>query len=78
MTLLIHMICQTEGSTPQAGARHPGYQGKTQTASGEKAIQQMILAGGPVETAFTVYSDFELYTHGIYKHVGLETALKRR
>lgn len=45
------------------------YNGKTQTASGEKAIQQMIMAGGPVETAFTVYSDFELYTHGIYKHV---------
>ena len=22
-----------------------------------------------METAFTVYSDFELYTHGIYKHV---------
>eukprot|EP00434_Breviolum_minutum_P038384 symbB.v1.2.034047.t1/scaffold4326.1/size41202/2 len=45
------------------------YQGKTQTASGEKAIQQMIMQGGPVETAFTVYSDFELYTKGIYKHV---------
>ncbi|OLP96713.1 Cathepsin B-like cysteine proteinase 6 [Symbiodinium microadriaticum] len=45
------------------------YKGKTQTASGEKAIQQMIMAGGPVETAFTVFSDFELYTSGIYHHV---------
>ncbi|CAK8993737.1 Cathepsin B [Cleaved into: Cathepsin B light chain, partial [Durusdinium trenchii] len=45
------------------------YKGKTQTTSGEKAIQQMIMQGGPVETAFTVYSDFELYTHGIYHHV---------
>ena len=34
----------------------------------------MILSGGPVETAFTVYSDFELYTHGIYKHVSGEAA----
>ena len=50
------------------------YQGKTQTASGEKAIQQMIMKGGPVETAFTVYSDFEMYTKGIYKHVSGEAA----
>merc|ERR1712232_475983 len=26
-------------------------------------------AGGPVETAFTVYSDFENYAGGIYHHV---------
>ncbi|CAE7246894.1 CTSB [Symbiodinium sp. CCMP2592] len=50
------------------------YKGKTQTASGEKAIQQMIVAGGPVETAFTVFSDFELYTSGIYHHVSGEMA----
>ena len=25
--------------------------------------------GGPVETAFTVYTDFENYAGGIYKHV---------
>eukprot|EP00439_Symbiodinium_sp_Y106_P087159 s236_g40.t3 len=50
------------------------YKGKTQTASGEKAIQQMIMAGGPVETAFTVFSDFELYTSGIYHHVSGEMA----
>jgi len=45
------------------------YKGTTQTASGEAAIQKMIMMGGPVETAFTVYSDFELYTSGIYHHV---------
>merc|ERR1712066_265928 len=28
------------------------YTGRTQTASGETAIQKMIMAGGPVETAF--------------------------
>lgn len=27
------------------------------------------MAGGPVETAFTVYSDFENYAGGIYHHV---------
>ena len=28
----------------------------------------MIMEGGPVETAFTVYSDFENYVSGVYKH----------
>ena len=27
------------------------------------------MQGGPVETAFTVYSDFENYVSGIYHHV---------
>jgi len=27
------------------------------------------MSGGPVETAFTVYSDFENYAGGIYHHV---------
>mmetsp|Transcript_28723 Transcript_28723/g.66256 ORF Transcript_28723/g.66256 Transcript_28723/m.66256 type:complete len:364 (+) Transcript_28723:91-1182(+) len=45
------------------------FSGKPLTASGEKAIQKMIMAGGPVETAFTVYSDFENYAGGIYHHV---------
>jgi len=26
------------------------------------------MEGGPVETAFTVYSDFENYAGGVYKH----------
>ena len=33
-------------------------------AQGEAGIQAMILEGGPVETAFTVYSDFENYAGG--------------
>jgi len=36
-----------------------------QTAS---AIAQSIYNGGPVETAFTVYSDFENYASGVYQH----------
>merc|ERR1712146_723121 len=45
------------------------YTGQTITASGEANIQSAILTGGPVETAFTVYSDFENYAGGIYHHV---------
>ena len=45
------------------------FAGEVQTASGEAAIQQMLMDGGPVETAFTVYSDFENYDEGIYHHV---------
>jgi len=45
------------------------YSGRTESASGEERVQQMIMKGGPVETAFTVYSDFENYASGVYKHV---------
>ena len=45
------------------------FSGSVQSASGELAIQQMIMKGGPVSTAFTVYSDFENYAGGIYHHV---------
>ena len=41
----------------------------TETASGEENIQQMIMEGGSVETAFTVYTDFEDYDGGIYQCV---------
>jgi cathepsin B len=43
--------------------------GAVQTASGETEIQKAIMAGGPVETAFTVYTDFANYVSGIYHHV---------
>jgi cathepsin B len=45
------------------------FDGKVASASGEKDIQRMIFMGGPVETAFTVYSDFENYAGGVYQHV---------
>merc|ERR1712046_107196 len=45
------------------------YEGNTVTASGEDGIQKAIMAGGPMEVAFTVYSDFENYAGGIYHHV---------
>ena len=40
-----------------------------QSASGEEGIQKAIMEGGPVETAFTVYSDFANYVSGVYHHV---------
>merc|ERR1711934_1223129 len=43
--------------------------GAVQQASGETGIQKAIMAGGPVETAFTVYGDFANYASGIYHHV---------
>eukprot|EP00929_Paragymnodinium_shiwhaense_P050723 TRINITY_DN25549_c0_g1_i1.p1 TRINITY_DN25549_c0_g1~~TRINITY_DN25549_c0_g1_i1.p1 ORF type:complete len:420 (+),score=76.14 TRINITY_DN25549_c0_g1_i1:37-1296(+) len=45
------------------------FQGKSVSATGEKDIQQLIMSGGPVETAFTVYSDFENYAGGVYQHI---------
>jgi len=45
------------------------FSGRTGSASGVRAIQQAIMAGGPVETAFTVYMDFANYVSGVYHHV---------
>merc|ERR1712151_952903 len=45
------------------------YEGNTVTANGVSGIQQAVMAGGPMEVAFTVYSDFENYASGIYHHV---------
>jgi cathepsin B len=36
--------------------------------SDEKQIQNEIFTNGPVEGAFTVYSDFPLYSSGVYQH----------
>ena len=38
------------------------------TYSGPSSIQAAIMAGGPVETAFTVYQDFMSYSGGVYVH----------
>jgi len=45
------------------------FHGRTGSASGETEIQKAIMEGGPVETAFTVYTDFANYVGGIYHHV---------
>merc|ERR1711881_668186 len=45
------------------------FSGNIVTARGEAGIQRAIMAGGPMEVAFDVYSDFENYAGGIYHHV---------
>lgn len=50
------------------------FRGEVIAAEGEEGIMQAIMTGGPVETAFTVYSDFEDYAGGIYQHVTGEEA----
>merc|ERR1712166_630181 len=46
-----------------------GGAGGVEHASGEAGIQKAIMEGGPVETAFTVYTDFVNYVSGVYHHV---------
>jgi hypothetical protein len=50
------------------------FNGTVATAEKEEGIQQLIMAGGPVETAFSVYDDFENYAGGIYHQVTGELA----
>jgi cathepsin B len=50
------------------------FEGDIVKANGEEGIQKAIMAGGPMEVAFTVYSDFENYAGGIYHHVTGEQA----
>jgi len=45
------------------------FSGGVEQASGESGIMKAIMEGGPVETAFTVYTDFANYVSGIYHHV---------
>merc|ERR1712226_428119 len=50
------------------------FSGRVVTYDGEEQIQRAIMSGGPVDAAFTVYSDFENYAGGIYHHVTGELA----
>merc|ERR1712039_172030 len=63
--------CDSDAKAPHNDFASDKYSftGQTISASGEKGIQSAIMKGGPVETAFTVYSDFENYAGGIYHHV---------
>jgi len=63
--------CDADATAPHNDFESDKYSfdGSTISAHGEQGIQQAIMAGGPVETAFTVYSDFENYAGGIYHHV---------
>ena len=63
--------CDSDAKSPHNNFASDKYtfSGQTISASGEANIQSAIMAGGPMETAFTVYSDFENYAGGIYHHV---------
>jgi cathepsin B len=63
--------CDSDAKAPHNDYAKDKYffTGKTVTASGETEIQQAVMAGGPMEVAFIVYSDFENYASGIYHHV---------
>jgi len=63
--------CDSNASSAHSGfaADKWTFSGEVQSASGEQSIQKAIMAGGPVETAFTVYTDFANYASGIYHHV---------
>jgi len=50
------------------------FSGDINSYSSVEAIQQAIMTGGPIATAFTVYDDFENYVSGIYHHVSGEEA----
>jgi len=63
--------CDADAEAPHNEFKSDKYtfSGQTQSAQGPSQIKQAIMTGGPVETAFTVYSDFENYAGGIYHHV---------
>merc|ERR1712083_482896 len=58
--------CDSDAKAPHNDFASDKYSfsGNTVTASGEANIQSAIMAGGPMEVAFTVYSDFENYDSG--------------
>jgi len=45
------------------------FQGSVANFPDVATIQNSLMTDGPIEVAFTVYSDFENYASGIYKHV---------
>jgi len=62
--------CDSTAQAPHNDFKSDKYtfSGSTHAASGVEKVQEMIMSGGPVETAFTVYTDFEDYAGGIYQH----------
>lgn len=63
--------CDTNSTSPHSEFTKDKviFNGDVVTYSSVKAIQTAIMTNGPVEAAFTVYSDFENYAGGIYHHL---------
>ncbi|BFZ21116.1 hypothetical protein BsWGS_24155 [Bradybaena similaris] len=58
--------CEASYTTPYKKDKHFGV--KTYTVSGEDNIKQELVDNGPVEAAFSVYSDFLNYKSGVYQY----------
>ncbi|CDW88954.1 cathepsin b [Stylonychia lemnae] len=61
--------CPAACANGQKMRRYKCVAGSTKVARGADATKALIYSSGPVETAFTVYSDFFSYRSGIYHHV---------
>jgi len=63
--------CDSDAKAPHNQFNDDKYHfsGEVGSFEGETEIQQAIISGGPVETAFTVYEDFANYVKGIYTHI---------
>ncbi|XP_059168822.1 cathepsin B-like [Physella acuta] len=59
-------VCEPSYTVPYAKDKHFGV--KTFSISGEENIMQELVENGPVEAAFSVYSDFLNYKSGVYQH----------
>ncbi|CAG5122800.1 unnamed protein product [Candidula unifasciata] len=58
--------CEATYKTPYLKDKHFGV--TTYSVSGEDNIKQELVQNGPVEAAFTVYSDFINYKSGVYQY----------
>jgi len=67
--------CDTSAKAPHDSFDKDKYtfSGIVETYENEKAIQAAIMTAGPVEAAFSVYSDFEHYAGGIYHATSSES-----
>jgi len=61
--------CDSTAKAPHNDFTKDAYKfsGAIQSYTNEAAIQNALMTAGPVETAFTVYQDFENYVSGVYK-----------
>lgn len=62
-----HRSCEPSYSTSYANDKHFGATAYSVSSNPDK-IAQEIMTNGPVEAAFTVYSDFLSYKSGVYQH----------
>ncbi|KAH9514130.1 hypothetical protein Btru_030358 [Bulinus truncatus] len=58
--------CELSYTTPYKTDKHFGV--TSYSVSGEEDIMQELIQKGPIEGAFTVYSDFLSYKSGVYQH----------